>query len=284
LINGYGWGNLGGGDNGPSQIRPWWYTRLGYDPRDPNSGGDSGFSQLDFGLFSTFRDNLSRGSFEGVARVLKMDRIYGNATELVTFLQNHDVGLDNEFRFRFKGEQWMAQRPTTCSGRYAASPAFYFGEEIEFMKGVPQDIIGNDDTLETTGRVYFGDHIDDGPPPPPGTTPYTSTSNASTGSAVPSPPYAMQGPVSHIAEWGSGISFVCDWNQGESYMVVELAIGGGQDIRVDGVGDGLYRDAVIGSEVSVQDGNLAFYVKGSSAGIYVLDGPGKIGKDGLYLR
>ncbi|MDJ0862959.1 MAG: alpha-amylase family glycosyl hydrolase, partial [Gammaproteobacteria bacterium] len=98
LVKGYGWGDLGGGDNGPSEIRPWWYTRLGYDPRDPNAGGDSGFPQLDFGLFSTFRDNLSRGSFEGVARVLEMDWIYGNATELVTFLQNHDVGPDNDFR------------------------------------------------------------------------------------------------------------------------------------------------------------------------------------------
>jgi hypothetical protein len=80
LVKGYGWGDLGGGDNGPSFIRPWWYTRLGHDPRDPNSGGDSGFAVLDFGLFSTFRDNLSRGSFGGVGGVLEMDWIYGNAT------------------------------------------------------------------------------------------------------------------------------------------------------------------------------------------------------------
>jgi len=90
--------------------------------------------------------------------------------------------------------------------------------------------------------------------------------------------------MSHIAEWGSGISFVRDWNQGESYVVVGLAIGGEQDIRVDGGRGSLYCDAVIGSKVSVQDGNLAFHVKDSSASIYVLDGPSKIGKDGLYLR
>ena len=40
LVKGYGWGDMGGGDNGPSPIRPWWYTRLGDDPRNPNSGGD----------------------------------------------------------------------------------------------------------------------------------------------------------------------------------------------------------------------------------------------------
>jgi len=129
LVKGYGWGDLGGGDNGPSQIRPWWYTRLGHDPRAPNSGGDSGFPQLDFGLFSTFRDNLSRGSFEGVGRVLEMDWIYGNATELVTFLQNHDVGPDNDFRFRFRGEQWMAAAAYNLLWTVRGIPCLYFGEE-----------------------------------------------------------------------------------------------------------------------------------------------------------
>jgi hypothetical protein len=36
--------------------------------------------------------------------------------------------------------------------------------------------------------------------------------------------------------------------------------------------------------VSVGNGTLAFTVKASSAGIYVLDGPGKIGVDGDFLR
>ncbi|NCC29724.1 MAG: starch-binding protein, partial [Gammaproteobacteria bacterium] len=70
LVKGYGWGDLGGGDNGPSQIRPWWYTRIGHDPQDPESGGDSGFPQLDFGLFSTFRDTVSKGTYAGTAQIL----------------------------------------------------------------------------------------------------------------------------------------------------------------------------------------------------------------------
>lgn len=32
-------------------------------------------------------------------------------------------------------------------------PCLYYGEEIEFMKGAPQDVIGNDDTLDQTGRA-----------------------------------------------------------------------------------------------------------------------------------
>jgi len=283
LVKGYGWGDLGGGDNGPSQIRPWWYTRLGHDPRDPDSGGDSGFPQLDFGLFSTFRDNLSRGSFDGVGRVLEMDRIYGNATELVTFLQNHDVGPDNDFRFRFKGEQWMAAAAYNLLWTVRGIPCLYFGEEIEFMKGAPQDIIGNDDTLESTGRAYFGDHIDDAH--------IAATQNHPLYQHIRrlnrirrAIPALRKAPMSHLAEWGSGLSFVRDWNQGESYAVVGLTIGGGQDISVGGVRDGIYRDAITGSEIPAQSGNLSFHVKGSSAGIYVLDGPGKIGEDGVYLR
>jgi len=283
LVKGYGWGDLGGGDNGPSEIRPWWYTRLGYDPRDPNSGGDSGFPQLDFGLFSTFRDNLSRGSFEGVARVLEMDWIYGNATELVTFLQNHDVGPDNDFRFRFKGDQWMAAAAYNLLWTVRGIPCLYFGEEIEFMKGAPQDVVGNNDTLESTGRAYFGDHIDDEHIGQTQSHPlYQHIKRLNQiRRAIPA---LQKASMSHLSEWGSGLSFVRDWNDGESYTVVGLTIGGGQDISVGGVRDGLYRDAVTGNEIWSNGGNLSFHVQGNSAGIYVLDGPGKIGEDGAYLR
>ncbi|MDJ0872992.1 MAG: alpha-amylase family glycosyl hydrolase [Gammaproteobacteria bacterium] len=283
LVKGYGWGDLGGGDNGPSEIRPWWYTRLGYDPRDPNAGGDSGFPQLDFGLFSTFRDNLSRGSFEGVARVLEMDWIYGNATELVTFLQNHDVGPDNDFRFRFKGEQWMAAAAYNLLWTVRGIPCLYFGEEIEFMKGAPQDVIGNEDTLDQTGRAYFGDHIsDERIAETQGHPLYQHVRRLNQiRRAIPA---LQKAPMSHLNEWGSGLSFVRDHNDGESYAVVGLTIGGGQDITVGGVREGNYRDAVSGRETAAHDGNLSFHVQANSAGIYVLDGPGKIGEDGVYLR
>ena len=283
LVKGYGWGDLGGGDNGPSFIRPWWYTRLGHDPRDPNSGGDSGFPQLDFGLFSTFRDNLSRGSFDGVARVLEMDWIYGNASTLVTFLQNHDVGPDNDFRFRFKGEQWMAAAAYNLLWTARGIPCLYYGEEIEFMKGAPQDVIGNDDTLEQTGRAYFGDHLTDDRIAETQSHPlYQHLKRLNQiRRAIPA---LQKGAMSHIHEWGGGMSFVRDHHDGESYVVVGLAIGGGQDISASGVRNGIYRDAVTGREIRASDGNLSFHVRGNSAGIYVLDGPGRIGVDGVYLR
>jgi hypothetical protein len=144
-------------------------------------------------------------------------------------------------------------------------------------------VIGNDDTLESTGRAYFGDSIDDAHIAETQSHPLYLHIKRLNGirRAIPA---LQKAPMSHLSEWGSGLSFVRDWSDGESYAVVGLTIGGGQDISVGGVRDGTYRDAVTGNEISASGGTLSFHVKGNSAGIYVLDGPGKIGEDGAYLR
>ncbi|NUM37234.1 MAG: PKD domain-containing protein [Candidatus Brocadiae bacterium] len=279
LVKGLGWGNLGG-DNGPSEIRPWWYTRLGNDQYNPNSGGDSGFSVLDFSLFSTFRDNVSRGSFNGIGGVLGMDWVYGDPTTLVTFLQNHDVGPDNDFKYRFQGDQWMAAAAYNLLWTIRGIPCLYYGEEVEFMKGAPQDICGNVDTLDTTGRAYFGDLLEN-----PGIQQHPLYQHIKRLNQIRKAIPALQkAPMSKVNEWGSGMSFVRDYNNGQSYAVVGLAIGSGQSITVGGVRNGTYKDAVTGATIAVNSGSISFQVKANSAGIWVLNGPGKIGTDGTYLK
>ena len=286
LVKGYGWGDLGGGDNGPSQIRPWWYTRLGNDPQDPNSGEDSGFPQLDFGLFSTFRDTVSKGTYAGTGHILSMDWIYGDVTQLVTFLQNHDVGPDNDFKYRFKGEQWMAAAAYNLIWTARGIPCLYFGEEIEFMKGAPQDVEGEKDTLETTGRAYFGDHLTDQRIAETQSHPlYHHIQRLNLlRRAIPA---LRKARMTQVGEWGSGMHFVRDLaaagTEAHSYAIVGLAIGCEQQIQIGNIRPGLYRDAVTGGEIH-SDGSLSFSVKANSAGIWVLDGPGKIGMDGVYLR
>ena len=283
LVKGYGWGDLGGGDNGPSQIRPWWYTRLGDDPRDPNSGGDSGFSVLDFGLFSTFRDTVSKGTYGGTAQILSMDWIYGDVTSLVTFLQNHDVGPDNDFKFRFKGEDWMAAAAYNLIWLARGIPCLYYGEEIAFMRGAPQDVEGEKDTLDQTGRAYFGDHLTDeriGQTQAHPLYQHIKRLNQIR-RAVPA---LQKAPMTRVAEWGSGMSFVRDLAGEGSYAVIGLAIGSDQSVTVEGLPDGTYRDAVTGREVQVGGGRIQFQVRANSAGVYCLNGPGKVGEDGAYLR
>jgi hypothetical protein len=161
-------------------------------------------------------------------------------------------------------------------------PCLYFGEEIAFMKGAPQDVEGEKDTLDTTGRAYFGDHL-------------TEERIAETQSHPlyrhiqrlnlirRNIPALQKAPMSRIDEWGSGMRFVRDLPEQHSCAVVGLAIGSDQHIEIGDLRPGVYRDAVTGGEIQ-SGGQLSFNVKANSAGIWVLDGPGKIGADGPFLR
>jgi len=200
----------------------------------------------------------------------------------VTFLQNHDVGPDNDFKYRFKGEQWMAAAAYNLLWTARGIPCLYFGEEIEFMKGAPQDVEGEKDTLESTGRAYFGDHLDDARIGETQSHPlYRHIQRLNQiRRAIPA---LQKAPMTQVNEWGHGMSFVRDLSDHNSYAVVGLAIGSDQQVHLDGIRPGLYRDAVTGAEQH-SDGSLAFQVRASSAAIWVLNGPGRIGSDGLYLR
>lgn len=281
LVKGTGWGDLFGDDNGPSQIRPWWYTRLGHDPKNPQSGGNSGFSVLDFSLFSTFRDNIQNGNFNGIGGVLSRDWVYGDPTTLVTFFQNHDVGPDNDFRYRFGGNESKAAMAYNLLWTIRGIPCLYYGEEIKFMGGAPQDIVSNNDTLNMTGRAYFGDNL-------------TPDNIDKTKSHVlfrhiqrlnlirKNVPALCRGTMKNMSEWGGGMSFIRDCGNGNC-AAVGLAAGNDVDITLN-VENGNYADAVTGNRVSVTDGRLQFHVKAFSAGIYVRNGDGKIGNDLEYLR
>ncbi|WP_211092025.1 alpha-amylase family glycosyl hydrolase [Vibrio agarilyticus] len=281
LVKGTGFGSELDNDNASAVIRPWWYTRTTPDPSNPNAGGDSGFSVLDFSIFSTFRDNVTRGHFGGIGGVLGWDWVYGDATQLVSFFQNHDVGPDNDFKYRFGGEMGNAAMVYNLMWTNRGIPALYYGEEIMFQAGLPQDIASNNDTIDMTGRAYFGPHLDD-----KATTQqhplYRHIQRLNQiRQAVPA---LQKAPTTQVNEWGAGMSYVRDYNNGESYAVVGLANGGGQNISVSNVRNGTYTDAVTGNQITVSNGNLSFNVKGYSAGIYVLNGPGKVGTDGQFLR
>ena len=66
--------------------------------------------------------------------------------------------------------------------------------------------------------------------------------------------------------------------------MVALAANADQDVVVTQVRPGTYRDAVTGREAVVADGQLKFTVRAHSAAIYVRNGGGKIGADGVFLR
>ena len=278
LVFGLGFGSELGNDNASAVIRPWWYTRTGPDPHVPQ--GKSNLAVIDFPLFSTFRDNLTRGSFSGIKGVLDMDWVYGDPTELVTFFQNHDVGPDNDFKFRYGGAESNAALAYTLLWTIRGIPTLYYGEEVMFQAGRPQDIASANDTLDVTGRAYYGPRLDD-----PATRNHALYRHIQRLNQIRRAVPALQrGRMDKVAEWGAGMSFVRDDSASNGYAVVGLTAGSQQSIQVSGVRNGTYRDAVTGAVVTVGNGVISFTVKPNSAGIYVLDGPGKIGIDGTYLR
>lgn len=281
LVKGTGWGSEIANDNASAVIRPWWYTRTTPDPSNPNGGGDSGFSVLDFSLFSTFRDNVTRGNFGGIGGIFSMDWIYGDATKLVTFFQNHDVGPDNDFKYRYGGEEANAALVYNLLWTARGIPTLYYGEEIMFQAGLPQDIANANDTLDQTGRAYYGEHLD----------------NAAATQSHPlyqhikrlnmireAVPALQKAPMSAVNEWGAGISFIRDLSSDGSYAVVGLAAGSSQQVTVSQVMNGSYTDVVSGETRQVSGGALSFTVPAYSARIWVLNGNGKIGEPGKYLQ
>lgn len=151
------------------------------------------------------------------------------------------------------------------------------------MKGAPQDVEGEKDTLSQTGRAYFGEHLVNGHLAETQQHPlYRHIQRLNQiRRAIPA---LQKARMLQVSEWGSGMSFVRDYPEADSYVVVGLAIGSHQSVTVSPVRNGLYRDAITGHECRVEHGELSFHVNANSAGIYVLDGPGKIGEDGIYLR
>ena len=64
------------------------------DGRSPQFVNDSGISILDFGLCEAIRAALakwSEGGFHLIQNIFDLDHLYNSATELITFIDNHDM-------------------------------------------------------------------------------------------------------------------------------------------------------------------------------------------------
>lgn len=268
-----------------SELVPWWYTRKPSNPHEPEIAGNSGFAVLDYPLFKSFATSLAHGHFNGIGNLLKYDFAYADPLSLITFFHNYDQGPEAGNLTRFSGETWKAACAYNLLWTMRGVPMILMGEEIEFQKGFPQTFVLPGDKLSMTGKAYFGDNL-------------TASSMVNSlnhplahhimrlnmiRDAVPA---LSLGSLEQGNEFVSGMSFVRNYNNGESYAVVGLSAFIDQDITVSRVLPGTYRDAITGLEqvVATSTREISFPVKGNSAGIWVFEGPGKIGEDGDFLR
>jgi glycosidase len=282
-VFGFGSGlGLPGPDKLPSEIAPWFYSRTGHDPLQPDSGRDSGLGVMDYPLLRGFSTSIADGHFDGLGKLLAWDWVYGDPTRLVTFFHNHEIGPGSDDSVRFSGDSWKAALAYNLLWTVRGIPCLYFGEETAFQPGALLRTSLNRKPLQETGKAYYGDLFAAADTPNHDLYKHIQRLNLIRSSL----PALQKGRLLRGNEWVSGLSFIRDYNNGESYAVVGLSAFIDQEITVTGVRLGRYRDAVTGNEVTVASAapNLTFSVPGNSAGIYVLDGPGIIGTSGPFLR
>ncbi|MFZ2956217.1 MAG: alpha-amylase family glycosyl hydrolase [Candidatus Ozemobacteraceae bacterium] len=268
----------------PSEIAPWWYTRTGMDPLQPDSGVDSGLSVFDTSLALGFSMSLASGSFYGLGSRLAQDWVYGDPTKLITFFQTRDSGPMSDPTLKFNGPASYAALAYNFLWTARGIPMVPAGDECQFQKGLPCRPVSMGVILAGTGLAYFGDML--------------ATSSIATVQAHPlykhiqrlnkirgAIPELQTGVMARGKDWTTGMSFTREFPDTGGVVVVGLAASD-QDITVSSIPSGIYVDAVTGSSQSVATSSLSltFSVKAFSAGIWVKNGTGIIGEEGPFLR
>ncbi len=255
------------------ELNPHWYTWRG----NVGSSAGVGVGVLDFYAEASFHNTFENGGgFSGVTDAARYDNLYSDPSLLVTWLDNHDFGPNNDWNKRYSGSPENLAACMNFMFTWRGIPSVYYGTEEQFMKGAYCDLhdaAGTTQSLDVTGRAYYGNEL--------------------TG--------AMQNklykhfkklndirkalPALQSGSWywsgnypGNGIGYVRKLNS--QWVAVGLAKDGDASFSFSGMPNGVYRDAVTGRSVTVSNGTLAFTVRSVSAGIYVLNGPGMIGDGG----
>ncbi|MBL7814024.1 MAG: chitobiase/beta-hexosaminidase C-terminal domain-containing protein [Saprospiraceae bacterium] len=255
------------------EINPHWYTWRG----GVGNSASANVSVLDFYAEATFHGVFEEGGgFSGVTAASRYDHLYGDPSQLVTWLDNHDFGPNNDWNRRYGGSDENLAACMNFMFTWRGIPCVYYGTENRFKAGVYTDIhdaSGISQSIDLTGRAYFGDQFANAPN-------HRIYKHIKKLNAIRKAIPALQkGSWSWAGNFpGNGVGY---WREyGDSKVAVGLAKDGSAYFTFNNVPNGTYRDAVTGRTVNVTNGNLSFNVTSSSAGIYVLNGTGMIGENG----
>jgi len=260
----------------------------GNDYHTPDWTMRNRFDQIDFPMHWSF-NNVG----DAFNMALGGDQYYSDATWNVTYVDSHDYAPDGAPENQRYAGSWPEK--LTLIFTFRGIPCIFYGTEIEFQKGKVIDV-GPNAMLSNTGRAYFGDHIE-GSVTATDFGVYTASGTVSTTlnhdlakhitrlnrirRAVP----ALQ-KGQYSTEGVSGdIAFKRRYTNAsegvDSFALV--TINGGATFS--GIPNGTYKDCVTGDTKIVSSGSLTANCSGNgNARIYVLDGPGKIGDAGAFLK
>ena len=118
----------------------------------PDYSKSNGTGVIDFPMHWNF--SYASNAF---GRALEEDPYYNDSTWNVTYVDSHDYGpnMDN----RFNGDTVTWAESLCLLFTFRGIPCVYYGSEVQFQAGVPMDV-GPNAPLSTTGRAYFGDHLE----------------------------------------------------------------------------------------------------------------------------
>ncbi|GAA3090859.1 hypothetical protein GCM10010449_13290 [Streptomyces rectiviolaceus] len=226
------------------------------------------------------------------------DDSVNDATYNAVYVDSHDYG-PNKSSTRYAGGTDAWAENMALMWTFRGIPTLYYGSEVEFQKGRQIDC-GPKCPLATTGRAYYGDHLQ-------GTV--TATEFGTVDSASGEVAKTLDQPlVKHVQRLNqirravpalqSGqystegidgqMAYKRRYTSGsvDSFALVTVSDGA----SYSGIPNGTYTDAVTGDTKTVTDGKLSVAAPGKgNLRAYVLDlpgnpAPGKIGAAGPYLK
>ncbi|MEV4946407.1 carbohydrate binding domain-containing protein [Streptomyces sp. NPDC053755] len=221
------------------------------------------------------------------------DDSYNDATYNVVYVDSHDYG-PNKGHERYAGGTDAWAENMSLMWTFRGIPTLYYGSEIEFQKGKKIDC-GPTCPLATTGRAYYGDHV---------AGDVTASDFSRVDSATGAVATTLQQPlVKHVQRLNQirraipalqtgqystagvqgGMAFKRRYTSGATDSFALVTVSGGATFT--GIPNGTYTDAVTGERRTVTDGTLTAAAPGKgNLRVFVLDGPGRIGVAGPYLK
>lgn len=280
-------------DNSTTAVQPTSNNAflVGNNYHAPDYSMKSGMDVIDFPMHWAFKTAQEAFSMRSG------DQFYNDATWNVTYVDSHDYAPDQApENQRFAGTQDTWAENLSLMFTFRGIPAIYYGSEIEFKKGSVIDV-GPNAPLSSTGRAYFGDHIE-GSVTVQDYGRYTNATGTLADSlnhplakhirqlnlirrAVP----ALQKGQYSTENVQGDLAFkrrYTDSAKGiDSFALVTIS----GNATFTGIPNGKYVDAVTGDIKNVTNGTITLTCSGKgNARVYVLNGNGGIGETGTYLK
>ena len=118
---------------------------------EPDYSKSSGMAVIDFPMHWNFSDaNSAYGK-------RNEDKYYNDATWNGVYVDSHDYGPNMDDRYSGGTDAWAENM--TFMWTFRGIPCLYYGSEVEFQAGQKCDK-GSIAPLSSTGRAYYGDHIE----------------------------------------------------------------------------------------------------------------------------